>query len=115
MQAALDWSLIPAFLATARTGSLSGAARELGLSQPTVGRYIADLEASLGVRLFERSTRRVQITAAGREAFDAFWPVMFQHYEQMFRGIGEDVDAAGKICKAILKPLLKRMADDDEP
>ena len=26
----------------------------------------------------------------GREAFDVFWPVMFQHYEQMFRGIGEE-------------------------
>jgi len=65
MSSNLDWSLIPAFLATARTGSLSGAARELGLSQPTVGRYIADLETSLGVRLFDRTSAGLRITEIG--------------------------------------------------
>ncbi|MGN6584880.1 MAG: helix-turn-helix domain-containing protein, partial [Rhizobiaceae bacterium] len=37
----LDWNLIKAFLAVARTGSLSAAARMLGASQPTLGRHIA--------------------------------------------------------------------------
>ncbi|MEO0904691.1 MAG: LysR family transcriptional regulator, partial [Pseudomonadota bacterium] len=36
----LDWSLVQAFLAVAETGSLSAAARELGTSQPTLGRQI---------------------------------------------------------------------------
>ena len=42
-----DWSLIQAFLAVADSGSLSGAARELGRSQPTLGRQIQLLEEDL--------------------------------------------------------------------
>jgi DNA-binding transcriptional LysR family regulator len=61
----LDWSLIPSFLATAEAGSLSGAARLLGISQPTVGRHIADLEACLGVRLFDRAASGLRITEVG--------------------------------------------------
>ncbi len=51
----LDWKLFPAFLAVLRQGSLSGAARALGLTQPTVARQIAGLEAALGAALFLRS------------------------------------------------------------
>lgn len=51
----LDWKLFPAFLAVLREGSLSAAARTLGLTQPTVARQIAALEAALGTTLFLRS------------------------------------------------------------
>jgi DNA-binding transcriptional LysR family regulator len=50
-----DWERQRAFLAVLREGSLSGAARALGVAQPTVRRRIADLEASLGVALFTRT------------------------------------------------------------
>ncbi|GLH76328.1 LysR family transcriptional regulator [Bradyrhizobium sp. SSBR45G] len=50
-----DWSLLRSFLAVVRRGSLSAAARATGLTQPTVGRHIAELEAGLGVALFTRS------------------------------------------------------------
>ena len=50
-----DWHLFRAFLAVAREGSLSSAARTLGTTQPTMGRQVAALEASLGVTLFARS------------------------------------------------------------
>jgi len=49
------WELYRSFLAVIRQGSLSGAARELSLTQPTVGRHIDMLEVSLGVSLFTRS------------------------------------------------------------
>lgn len=52
-----DWSLIRSFLAALDAGSLLGAARLLGTSQPTVGRHIAELESQLGVLLFERTGR----------------------------------------------------------
>lgn len=52
-----DWSLVRSFLAVLDHGSLLGAARRLHLSQPTVGRHIAELESQLGVVLFERSGR----------------------------------------------------------
>lgn len=50
----LDWSLWRTFLAVAETGSLSAAARRLGITQPTAGRQIAALESALGRTLFLR-------------------------------------------------------------
>ncbi len=50
-----DWSLLRSFLAVVRRGSLSAAARATGLTQPTIGRHIDELEAGLGVALFTRS------------------------------------------------------------
>ncbi|HET7543179.1 MAG TPA: LysR family transcriptional regulator [Polyangiaceae bacterium] len=49
------WELYRSFLAVIREGSLSGAARALGLTQPSIGRHIDALEAALGVSLFTRS------------------------------------------------------------
>ena len=49
------WELFRTFLEVARDGSLSGAARKLALTQPTVGRHIDALEAALGLSLFSRS------------------------------------------------------------
>jgi DNA-binding transcriptional LysR family regulator len=50
-----DWSLWRSFGAVVEAGSLSAAARKLGLSQPTLGRHIESLEQALGVSLFERT------------------------------------------------------------
>jgi DNA-binding transcriptional LysR family regulator len=50
----VDWDLCRSFLAVVREGSLSGAARALALTQPTVGRHIETLETRLGVVLFTR-------------------------------------------------------------
>jgi DNA-binding transcriptional LysR family regulator len=61
-----DWSLMRSFLAVAEAGSLSAAARALGLSQPTLGRQIADLERTLGVALFARHPRGLRPTEAGQ-------------------------------------------------
>ena len=50
-----DWTLVRSFLAVARRGSLSGAARATGLTQPTIGRHIEQLEQRLQLALFTRS------------------------------------------------------------
>jgi len=50
-----NWDLYRSFLAVLDAGSLSAAARELGLAQPTLGRHIDALEATLGYALFVRS------------------------------------------------------------
>jgi DNA-binding transcriptional LysR family regulator len=50
-----DWTLIRSFLAVARLGSLSAAARATGLTQPTIGRHVEQLERALDVALFTRS------------------------------------------------------------
>ncbi|MEL7091846.1 MAG: LysR family transcriptional regulator [Pseudomonadota bacterium] len=62
-----DWDRLRAFLATAETGSYSAAARTLGLTQPTLGRQVAALEAQLGLALFERAGRGLRLTDAGRD------------------------------------------------
>ncbi|MBT8155375.1 LysR family transcriptional regulator [Epibacterium ulvae] len=62
-----DWTHIRAFLATADTGSLSAAARQLRLTQPTLSRQVAALEDEMGVMLFERLGRALQLTDAGHE------------------------------------------------
>ena len=53
------------FVRAAESGSFSRAARELGLSQPSVSRIINELEARLGVTLLLRTTRRITVTEAG--------------------------------------------------
>ncbi|MDR3420211.1 MAG: LysR family transcriptional regulator [Xanthobacteraceae bacterium] len=58
------WDELRTFGEVARDGSLSGAARRLGLTQPTVGRHIDALEAALGVTLFTRSPRGLTPTPA---------------------------------------------------
>ena len=63
----LDCIYLCSFLATAETTSLSGAARQLGLTQPTLSRQVAALESSLSVLLFERVGRGLELTDAGRE------------------------------------------------
>ena len=63
MNNSFDWGLIRSFLAALDRGSLLGAARQLGISQPTVGRHIAELEAQLGTVLFERTGRGLKATA----------------------------------------------------
>lgn len=65
-----DWNHIRAFLATAETGSFSAAARQLRQTQPTLSRQIAALEQDLGVMLFERAGRTLEITQAGLELLD---------------------------------------------
>jgi len=58
------------FVAVVEAGSLSAAAQRLARSQPTVTRQLAALEARLGARLLERTTRRMRLTAAGRAYFE---------------------------------------------
>lgn len=61
----LDWSLVQTFLAVADTGSLSEAARRLGISQPTAGRQVRQIEDRLDIALFQRQPRGLDLTEAG--------------------------------------------------
>ena len=60
-----DWNHVKALLATVEEGSLSAAARTLKTTQPTLGRQVSALEEELGVELFLRQGRGLQLTPTG--------------------------------------------------
>jgi DNA-binding transcriptional LysR family regulator len=62
-----DWSLYRSFLAVLQEGSLSGAARALGLTQPTMARHIEALEHAVGFELFTRSQQGLAATEGALE------------------------------------------------
>ena len=62
-----DWDLLRSFLAVLRAGSLGRAARELGVSQPSLGRHVKELERQLGGQLFERRGQRLVPTAFAQQ------------------------------------------------
>jgi len=63
----MNWDLYQTFLAVVEEGSLSGAARRLDLTQPTIARHIDALEAAVGYDLFLRSQRGLIATEAALE------------------------------------------------
>lgn len=65
-----DWALWRSFAAVVTNGSLSAAARELGISQPTVGRHIETLEADLGLTLFERTLSGLKPNSTALRLFE---------------------------------------------
>lgn len=67
----ISWDLIHSFLAVSRHGSLSAAARELGVSQPTLSRDIQALETNTRLNLFKRTTQGLQLTEAGQQLMEA--------------------------------------------
>ena len=66
----LDWNQLKAFLETAETGSLSAAARKLGLTQPTLSRQVAAIEQRMGVTLFERVGKTMALTTTGLDLLE---------------------------------------------
>lgn len=65
-----DWEKAKAFYLAVESGSLSAAARALGVAQPTIGRQVSALEEELGVVLLERVGTGIQPTEAGLELMD---------------------------------------------
>jgi len=114
-----DWNQVRAFLATAENGSLSAAARALGLTQPTLGRQVSALEHSLGVVLFERVGRGLELTPTGRD--------LLQHVRAMgeaaarvsLTATGQSQTIEGQVCITasdatsayLLPPLLAELRD----
>ncbi|HVU03483.1 MAG TPA: LysR family transcriptional regulator [Polyangiaceae bacterium] len=61
----IPWEDVRLFLAVAEAGSVSGAARLLGLGQPTISRRLSELEETVGARLFQRTVEGAKLTSAG--------------------------------------------------
>ncbi|MDP2518443.1 LysR family transcriptional regulator [Shimia thalassica] len=92
-----DWSLIQVFLAVAQTGSLSAGARRLHSSQPTVGRHIKTLETTLGVELFHRHARGLELTELGQDVFHTARAMQRHMSELTLKAAGAQTSLAGDV------------------
>jgi DNA-binding transcriptional LysR family regulator len=112
-----DWSLVRTFLAALSQGSLLGAARILRISQPTVGRHIAELESQLGTVLFERTGRGLVPTATALQLAEAARGMEASALELTRKLTGTQSQTTGTVritasvpvAVQLLPPLLARM------
>ncbi|MCB2128178.1 MAG: LysR family transcriptional regulator [Rhodobacteraceae bacterium] len=72
----MDPADLALLLDVARTGSFAGAARARGVDPSSIGRTVAGIEADLGIRLFERTTRRMEMTEAGERYLARIAPLL---------------------------------------
>ena len=113
-----DWNRARAFLVTAEEGSLSAAARALGLAQPTLSRQVDAFQREIGVSLFERFGRGLELTPAG-EALLAHARTMGDGAMGLAlaaRGQGDahsgpvTISASDAYAGLLLPPILKRLS-----
>jgi DNA-binding transcriptional LysR family regulator len=92
------------FVAVADGGSLSSAARRLGLPLASVSRRVAALEAHLGARLLSRTTRRMALTEAGRRYVERCRRLLGEVEEADHEAAGEQEEIGGPL--AVTAPIV---------
>jgi DNA-binding transcriptional LysR family regulator len=116
-----NWDLYRSFLSVLKEGSLSGAARALGLTQPTVGRHIDTLEQALGLSLFTRSQAGFIATDAAHalqpyaETLSAACAALLRAASGLGRGADTQIEGTVRVTASevisveVLPPLLARL------
>ncbi|MFZ3128755.1 MAG: LysR family transcriptional regulator [Rhodoferax sp.] len=113
----IGWELYRSYLGVLEEGSLSGAARAMGIAQPTVGRHIDALEKALGVALFTRSQTGLLPTDAAR-ALQPFAQAMSSSAAALKRAAeshGSDIKGTVRITASevmgveVLPPILAQL------
>lgn len=94
---AASWDDLRLVLAVARGGSLSAAARQLGVNHSTVFRRLGNLEAALAVRLFDRETKGYAATTAGSDLLQTAEAIEAQMIALERRLAGRDLSLSGAI------------------
>lgn len=117
----LDWNQLKAFLETAETGSLSAAARKLGLTQPTLSRQVAAIEQRMGVTLFERVGKSMVLTPTGMDlleharAMGAAADALGLAATGRSQAVGGvvSVSATDAVAAYLLPPLVKQLREQE--
>lgn len=112
-----DWNRARAFLVTAEEGSLSAAARALGMAQPTLGRQVDGLEQELGVVLFQRVGRGLALTPSGLELLDHVRAMGDAAGRVSLTAAGQSQSIEGRVCIAasevyaafLLPPIIQKL------
>ena len=121
MNNTIDWNQLKAFLATAETGSLSAAARQLGLTQPTLGRQVRAVEQRMGVTLFERSGKAMALTPTGLDLLEYARAMGAAAQALGLAAAGRSQEVAGIVTVSaidivavhLLAPLVQRLREQE--
>ncbi|MGB0749561.1 MAG: LysR family transcriptional regulator [Magnetospiraceae bacterium] len=109
---------LKAFVATAQTGSFTGAAERLGISNRLTSKYVAQLEYRMGARLLQRTTRKVGLTPTG-QALVARASVLLDELDDMMGAVGAEakglsgllrISAPVSFGEVYIADLLRRFA-----
>ncbi|SHO58295.1 LysR family transcriptional regulator [Vibrio quintilis] len=84
-----SFSSLPVFIAVAECGSLSAAAQRLNITKSAVSKRLSQLENTLGVRLFHRTTRTIHLTEAGQR--------YYFHASQAYQSAQQGMDAVAEL------------------
>lgn len=114
-----DWNQARAFLATVEEGSLSAAGRALGQTQPTLGRQVTALEQELGVVLFERVGRSLELTPSGVELLEHVRAMRDAANRLSLTASGQSQSIEGTVCITasdifsvfVLPPAIRRLRE----
>ena len=117
----LDWTLVQTFLAVAETGSLSAAARVLGVSQPTLGRKVREIEAALGAELFMRHAKGLALSETGAAMLGPAQAMREAAGRLALMAAGEDrrltgpvrITASVVVSHFVLPPVLTRLRREE--
>lgn len=96
---------LESFVRSAEAGSFSAAARHLGLTPAAVSRNVAMLERNIGVRLFQRSTRKLTLTESG-ERFLASISVNLDALQDAISAVATDQEQPAGVLKVSLAPTI---------
>ncbi len=114
-----DWNQLRAFLETAETGSLTAAARKLGLTQPTLSRNVSAIEQALGVTLFERTSQAMVLTDAGLSLLEHARAMGTAAQELVLSASGQSqavdglvsISATDAVATWLLPPVLRHLRE----
>lgn len=96
------------FMRVAESGNFSKVARATGVSQPTVSKVIAGLEAKLGAQLLRRSSRGLSLTDAGHDFYDAALAIV-ERVDELESRVGQGEAAPSGLIRVALSPAFGRM------
>ncbi len=90
----ISWDWVRAFIQTAKDGSLSAAAKSLGVSQPTLSRNIQMLEQHIKLQLFKRTTRGLTLTEAGEKLIESAQTMgeASDFFQRQISGLSEELE-----------------------
>lgn len=100
----MDWSWLESFVLVAEAGSVRAAAEGSGLSQPTLSRHIQQLELALGLSLFDRAGRRLQLSPKGEQLLESARRVAAEvgTFQRQAAGLDEALAGTVRISATLL-------------